>query len=123
MFIVRDVYLTYDLSDNGGRRIGFERRRFSYSEHIPERRCGEDRRSGTDRRTGIERRTGADRRAGMERRSTSQGDRRETANRRGQNERRVRHDRRAVPQDRRRVSRGKEASETRGQELKDLLEW
>ncbi len=39
-----------ELVDNAGRRLGFERRQFSYNEHIPERRAGKDRRSGTDRR-------------------------------------------------------------------------
>ena len=37
--------------DNGGRRLGFERRQFLYSFHIPERRSGFDRRSRVDRRT------------------------------------------------------------------------
>ncbi len=37
--------------DNGGRRSGIDRRRFSYSLHTPERRSGLDRRSGIDRRT------------------------------------------------------------------------
>ena len=41
---------THLLSDNGGRRLGVERRQFSYDFHIPERRSGEDRRSGKDRR-------------------------------------------------------------------------
>jgi hypothetical protein len=36
--------------DNGGRRTGGDRRCFSYSLHLPERRSGEDRRSGQDRR-------------------------------------------------------------------------
>jgi hypothetical protein len=36
--------------DNGGRRLGIERRQFSYTCFIPERRTGKDRRSGTDRR-------------------------------------------------------------------------
>jgi hypothetical protein len=53
------------LPDNGGRRSGIERRRFQYTSHIPERRCGNDRRSGLDRRSGIERRT-VDRRQGIE---------------------------------------------------------
>ena len=39
-------------SDKGGRRSGSDRRRFSYSNHIPERRCAGDRRSGKDRRMG-----------------------------------------------------------------------
>lgn len=38
------------LCDKGGRRVGFERRRYSYTCYIPERRRGEDRRSGDDRR-------------------------------------------------------------------------
>lgn len=42
------------LNDNGGRRSGVDRRQFSYTDHIPERRAGEDRRSGFDRRSGLE---------------------------------------------------------------------
>ncbi len=38
------------LEDNGGRRIGFDRRSFSYSLHIPERRALADRRKGMNRR-------------------------------------------------------------------------
>ena len=38
------------LSYKGGRRSGIDRRRFSYTEHIPERRSGKERRSGFDRR-------------------------------------------------------------------------
>jgi len=36
--------------DNGGRRSGGERRNYSYTLHIPERRSGNDRRNGSDRR-------------------------------------------------------------------------
>ena len=36
--------------DNEGRRSGRDRRDFSYTLHIPERRKGRDRRSGDDRR-------------------------------------------------------------------------
>jgi hypothetical protein len=36
--------------DNGGRRLGIDRRQFSYSTYIPERRLGGERRSGIDRR-------------------------------------------------------------------------
>ena len=36
--------------DNGGRRSGGDRRNYSYTLHIPERRNGKDRRSGADRR-------------------------------------------------------------------------
>ena len=38
------------LNDNGGRRIGVDRRSFSYSLHIPERRSHDDRRKGDNRR-------------------------------------------------------------------------
>ncbi len=36
--------------DNGGRRLGDERRQFSYTHYLPERRLKEDRRCGSDRR-------------------------------------------------------------------------
>ena len=36
--------------DNGGRRSGVDRRQFSYTSFIPERRSGTDRRGGEDRR-------------------------------------------------------------------------
>ena len=36
--------------DNGGRRSGIDRRQFSYSGYLPERRSGNERRSGRDRR-------------------------------------------------------------------------
>ncbi len=38
------------LRDNGGRRIGVDRRSFLYSLHIPERRSHDDRRKGDNRR-------------------------------------------------------------------------
>jgi hypothetical protein len=38
------------LRDNGGRRSGLDRRQFSYSGYLPERRSGKDRRYGPDRR-------------------------------------------------------------------------
>ncbi len=41
-----------ELLDNGGRRLGFDRRQFSYNGHIPERRSGRDRRNGPERRSG-----------------------------------------------------------------------
>jgi len=43
----------------------FERRRFSYTSHIPERRSDRDRRAGMGRRSGHERRSGIDRRSGV----------------------------------------------------------
>ncbi len=39
-----------EIRDNGGRRSGIDRRYYSYSGHIPERRCGFDRRKLEDRR-------------------------------------------------------------------------
>ena len=38
------------LLDKGGRRSGTDRRRFSYTVHIPERRLSKDRRKNSDRR-------------------------------------------------------------------------
>jgi hypothetical protein len=37
--------------DNRGRRLGIDRREFSYTMHIPERRSGKERRGGLDRRS------------------------------------------------------------------------
>jgi len=37
-------------TDNGGRRSGGDRRKYSYTLYIPERRNGKDRRDGKDRR-------------------------------------------------------------------------
>jgi hypothetical protein len=37
-------------TDNGGRRSGGDRRKYSYTLYIPERRAGKDRRDGKDRR-------------------------------------------------------------------------
>ena len=39
--------------DNGGRRLGIERRQFSYSHYYPERRIGDERRSLPERRIEI----------------------------------------------------------------------
>jgi hypothetical protein len=49
--------MAISLIDNGGRRLGVDRRQFLYTNHIPDRRRGEDRRSGLDRRDNIERRS------------------------------------------------------------------
>ena len=46
------------LKDNGGRRLGVDRRQFSYTNHIPDRRRGYDRRTGLDRRNYTDRRNG-----------------------------------------------------------------
>ena len=57
------------LIDNGGRRAGFDRRQFSYTDHIPDRRGTRDRRTGIDRRDlGVEQRNQTDRRHVDERR-------------------------------------------------------
>lgn len=61
--------------DNGGRRSGVDRRKFLYTDHIPERRAVRDRRNGLDRRSGPNRRDGKvqtlemNRRSGLERRA------------------------------------------------------
>ena len=46
----KDILEQLTMLDNGGRRSGGDRRNYSYSLHIPERRSGIDRRSGGDRR-------------------------------------------------------------------------
>ena len=43
--------------DNGGRRLGFERRQFNYSHYFPERRDGAERRSMPERRIDAKRRS------------------------------------------------------------------
>jgi len=93
--VLRDTYVLEDLTmnitamaialiDNGGRRLGIDRRQFSYTNHIPDRRLGEDRRTDLDRRDNIDRRSGKvviiknrkdlregkDRRSSLERRAT-----------------------------------------------------
>jgi hypothetical protein len=50
------------IKDNADGRSGIERRKFSYTAFIPERRSGKDRRKGFDRRSSISRRRGYDRR-------------------------------------------------------------
>jgi len=66
---VRNSGAVLAMRDSGGRRLGGDRRRFSYSVCIPERRPGPDRRAGLDRRDGLDRRSGKERRSGIERRS------------------------------------------------------
>jgi hypothetical protein len=91
---MRDNYLSYNLRDNGGRRTKIERRRFSYAEHIPERRSGEDRRACEERRCREERRDEKDRRSGIDRRASRRvgivpRERRGKATRRGAEDRRT----------------------------------
>jgi hypothetical protein len=45
-----DLVNEINIADNGGRRKNNDRRQFSYTCHIPERRSGSDRRAGEDRR-------------------------------------------------------------------------
>lgn len=49
--------IIFSVEDNGGRRLGIDRRRFSYDSHIPERRSGSERRNKRDRRSGRDRKT------------------------------------------------------------------
>ena len=57
--------IALELIDNGGRRSGVNRRQFSYTEHIPDRRFRKDhRRNDIDRRNGSDQRNGFDRRNG-----------------------------------------------------------
>ena len=49
--------VAFFIDDCGGRRSGIDRRTFSYSDYIPERRANNDRRDGEDRRSGIDRRS------------------------------------------------------------------
>lgn len=51
--------------NSSGRRSGIDRRQFSYSTHIPERRVKDERRGRQP-----ERREGADRRCGIDRRKS-----------------------------------------------------
>lgn len=47
---MNDLVNEINIADNGGRRKNNDRRQFSYTFHIPERRSGIDRRAGEDRR-------------------------------------------------------------------------
>jgi hypothetical protein len=50
------------LKDNGGRRLDIDRRQFSYTNYIPDRRLCENRRACIDRRNSMDQRRGTDRR-------------------------------------------------------------
>ena len=54
--------VVFNLTENGGRRSGIDRRQISYAGHIPERRSGKDRRGSPDRRNKSDRRAGEERR-------------------------------------------------------------
>ena len=84
--------MTLALIDNGGRRLGIDRRQFSYTNHIPNGRSGKDRRSGDDRRSGLDRRNGGDRRSGkllFKKIKRSENDLRQGIDRRNSSDRRV----------------------------------
>ena len=51
------------VNDNGGTRLGTDRRKFKYTAYIPEKRSGRDRRKGFDRRSSITRRRENERRS------------------------------------------------------------
>jgi hypothetical protein len=61
------------IKDNGGRRSGTDRREYSYSAHLPERRSGLDQRSGFDRRRPLGAVKAIERRSGKERRQAWPG--------------------------------------------------
>ena len=52
--------------DNGGRRLGIEKRHLAYTTHIPEERSSQDRRQMPDRRNGRNRRNVPDRRESLQ---------------------------------------------------------
>ncbi|MGD8226937.1 MAG: hypothetical protein PVH82_05245 [Desulfobacteraceae bacterium] len=55
---------------DGERRLGIDRRRFSYNVHIPERRSGAERRFGAENGNGNGLRMSPKQRSDMERRAT-----------------------------------------------------
>ncbi len=55
---------------DGDRRLGIDRRRFSYNAHIPERRSGGERRFGAENGNGNGLRMSPKQRSNMERRAT-----------------------------------------------------
>ena len=55
--------MAFNYREKGDRRTGIDRRNFSYSSHIPERREEQDRRHGWERRGGEDRRSSRERRA------------------------------------------------------------
>jgi hypothetical protein len=69
VWAMTEYTVEFNLRDHSGRRSGIDRRRFSYTSHIPERRGENDRRETSDRRSGLDRRIGEDRRSGLDRRS------------------------------------------------------
>ena len=48
--VANNPYEKFKMTDKGGIRSGGDRRNYSYSIHLPERRAKKDRRDGVDRR-------------------------------------------------------------------------
>ncbi len=53
------------MQNNDGTRSGNDRRKFQYTDCIPEKRSGRDRRKGFDRRSPTPRRRGSERRVSL----------------------------------------------------------
>ena len=53
------------IADNGGTRLGVDRRQFHYTAYIPEKRSGLDRRKGLDRRSKITQKRESERRSSL----------------------------------------------------------
>jgi hypothetical protein len=64
---VKDKDRELNMADNGGTRLGTDRRKFQYTACIPEKRSGRDRRKGFDRRSPIARRRKSERRVSLTR--------------------------------------------------------
>ena len=78
---VRPLYamkMELKMADNGGTRLGIDRRKFQYTAYIPEKRSGRDRRKGFDRRSPIARRRGTERRVSLNHRKPYPIERRDT---------------------------------------------
>jgi hypothetical protein len=56
--LLYNMKMELKMTDNGGTRTGFDRRKFEYAAYIPERRSGIDRRKGFDRRSKLAPRRG-----------------------------------------------------------------
>ena len=65
------------MADNGGTRLGADRRKFQYTVYIPERRSGSERRKGLDRRGPVTWKKGAERRFSLNQREPWPIERRE----------------------------------------------
>ena len=61
-FTMNIMAMAIALIDNGGRRLGVDRRQFSYTDYIPDKRLDDDRRTVFDRRSVLHRRDEIDRR-------------------------------------------------------------